>query len=101
MSKRENRPRRAAVALHYSGHGAPRVTAKGEGLTAERIVAVAKENDVPISENRELAGLLSQIGLGEEIPPMLYVAVAEVLKFAYGLSGKSALDRPCDNTRRR
>ena len=98
----EDRPSRRAVALHYdhAGHGAPRVTAKGEGYTAERIIALAKEHGVPISENRELAGLLSGIGLGEEIPPMLYVAVAEVLRFAYSLSGKVDLD-PLreDNTR--
>lgn len=92
MSKKKENPRPAAVALHYTGQGAPRVTAKGEGVTAERIVAVAKEHGVPISENRELAGLLSQIGLGEEIPPLLYVAVAEVLSFAYSLSGKYDLD---------
>lgn len=93
MSKKEEHPRRAAVALHYTGHGAPRVTAKGEGITAEHIIAVAKEHGVPISENPELTHLLSQIGLGEEIPPLLYVAVAEVLSFAYSLSGKYDLHR--------
>lgn len=99
MSKKKESPRPTAVALHYSGQGAPRVTAKGEGLTAERIVALAEEHGVPISENQELVSLLSRIGLGEEIPPLLYVAVAEVLSFAYSLSGKYDLDTLRDNTR--
>lgn len=99
MSKKKENPRPTAVALHYSGQGAPRVTAKGEGQTAERIVALAEEHGIPISENQELVNLLSRIGLGEEIPPLLYVAVAEVLSFAYSLSGKYDLDTLRDNTR--
>ena len=81
-------PEDEAVALHYSGKGAPRVTAKGKGELAEQIIALAKENDVPIQEDEHLVGLLAQIELGDEIPELLYVAVAEVLAFAYWLSGK-------------
>ncbi len=84
---------RSAIALEYDGNGAPRVTAKGKGEIADQILAIAAENGVPIREDRDLALLLSQIELGDEIPTELYVAIAEVLHFAYRLSGK-AVPRP-------
>ncbi len=80
---------RKAVALHYDGHGAPRVTAKGQGLVAETIRARAREHGVPLHEDAALAGALAQLNLGEEIPEALYRAVAQVLAFAYFLSGKT------------
>ena len=77
-----------AVALRYEGRGAPRVTAQGRGLTAERILALAKEHNIPLREDPDLVYLLAQLDLGDEIPATLYVAVAEVIAFAYRLSGK-------------
>lgn len=77
-----------AVALRYEGKGAPRVTAKGRGLTAERILALAEEHGIPLREDPDLVYLLSQLELGDEIPATLYIAVAEVIAFAYRLSGK-------------
>ena len=92
MKKRE--PETRAVALKYSGTGAPQVTAKGEQALAEAILERAAENDVPIHESAELVQLLGQIELGDEIPRELYVAVAEVLAFASWLSGKTPDDLP-------
>lgn len=77
-----------AVALHYNGEGAPRVTAKGSGETAERILELARLHGIPIQHDRLLVELLAQIKLGEEIPPALYAAIAELLSFVYSLSGK-------------
>ncbi|MCG8042479.1 MAG: EscU/YscU/HrcU family type III secretion system export apparatus switch protein [Candidatus Thiodiazotropha taylori] len=77
-----------AVALKYDGENAPRLTAKGRGELAERILALAEEHNIPLHEDVELAALLSQIPLGDEIPQALYRAVAEVIAFAYLLSGK-------------
>ncbi|KPK39037.1 MAG: hypothetical protein AMJ69_06755 [Gammaproteobacteria bacterium SG8_47] len=88
MSEERSPQRPRAVALRYDGDGAPRVTAKGQGHIAERIIALAQDNDVPLHEDVELVGLLSQIELGEEIPRALYVAVAHVLAFAYLLKNK-------------
>ena len=89
--KREGKPDpTTAVALRYDGRGAPRVTAKGHGETAQRILEIAREHEVPLREDPELTVLLSQVELGEEIPPALYLAVAEVLAFAYRLSGRRA-----------
>ncbi len=81
-------PPREAVALRYDGSGAPRVIAKGRGELAERILEVADEHAVPLHPDRGLVELLSRIDLGDEIPPDLYVAVAQVLAFAYSLSGR-------------
>ncbi|HFE31988.1 MAG TPA: EscU/YscU/HrcU family type III secretion system export apparatus switch protein [Gammaproteobacteria bacterium] len=77
-----------AVALHYDGDKAPTVTAKGSGEVAEQIIALAKEHGIPLQENAALTELLSRLDLGTEIPPELYLAVAEVIAFAYLLSGK-------------
>jgi flagellar biosynthesis protein len=87
MNKQSDKPA-IAVALQYDGKNAPRVTAKGEDEIAERIRALALENDIPLHEDSVLAYVLSQIDLGEEIPRNLYLAVAEVIAFAYLLSGK-------------
>jgi flagellar biosynthesis protein len=77
-----------AVALSYDENNAPKVTAKGENQMAERIMALAEENDVPLYPNAELATTLVQIPLGDEVPEQLYRAVAEVISFAYILAGK-------------
>jgi flagellar biosynthesis protein len=77
-----------AVALHYDKQGAPRVVAKGKGPIGEKIVEIARANNIPIEENEVLAGALSNVELGDEIPVELYKAVAEVLIFVLRLSGK-------------
>ncbi len=80
--------RQLAVALHYDRSGAPRVVAKGRGTIGEKIIEVAKEHGIPIEENEVLAGALSNVELGDEIPAELYKAVAEVLIFVLRLSGR-------------
>ena len=77
-----------AVALHYDKKGAPRVVAKGKGSIGAKIIEIAKAHDIPIEENEVLAGALSNIELGDEIPAELYRAVAEVLIFVLRLSGR-------------
>jgi flagellar biosynthesis protein len=83
-----SKKRQLAVALHYDHLGAPRVVAKGKGSLGEKIIEVAKANNIPIEENEVLAGALSNVELGEEIPAELYKAVAEVLIFVLRLSGR-------------
>jgi flagellar biosynthesis protein len=81
-------PKRTAVALHYDEQHAPRITAKGQAALADEIIALAREHGIPLHEDKQLAALLSQLELGSEIPRELYIAVAEVLAFAYMLTGK-------------
>ena len=77
-----------AVALHFDKTGAPRVIAKGKGTIGAKIIEVAKAHDIPIEENEVLAGALSNVEIGDEIPAELYKAVAEVLIFVLRLSGR-------------
>ena len=78
--------RQIAVALLYDKQGAPVVVAKGKGTIGAKIVEIAKANDIPIEENEVLAGALSNVEIGDEIPVELYKAVAEVLVFVLKLS---------------
>lgn len=79
-----------AVALKYNkaADQAPKVTAKGKGPVAEKIIAVAKESQVPLVEDQNLIEVLEALDLDMAIPPELYRAVAEVLAFVYRLNGK-------------
>ena len=77
-----------AVALQYDEVNAPRVTAKGSGDIAQQILEVARRHQIPLQENSELVKVLSKIELGDQIPHALYLAVAEVIAFAYLLKGK-------------
>jgi flagellar biosynthesis protein len=90
MSKRKNKKLKTAVALKYQTEtdAAPKVTAKGEGLVAERIIQLARENQVPIKEDPDLVQILSQVDINKEIPPSVYKIVAELLAFVYKLNSK-------------
>lgn len=78
-----------AIALNYDGSNAPRISAKGQNELARQILEKAEEADIPLKYDPELAAILSQIPLGEEIPENLYRAVAEVIAFAYFIAGKT------------
>ena len=80
--------RRTAVALEYAHAGVPRVTAKGHGALADRIVETAMAAGVAIEQNPALAEALSQVELHDEIPEALYRAVAQVILFVLRASGQ-------------
>lgn len=85
-------PTHFAVALKYDQdkNRAPQVVAKGKDYVALRIVKLAEENDVFVTENPPLARLLySTVDIGREIPVELYEAVAEVLTVVYKAKNKS------------
>jgi flagellar biosynthesis protein len=79
---------RAAVALKYDAatDNAPKVIAKGRGLVAEKIMALAREQGIPMREDPDLVQMLTQIDLDQAIPPSLYKIVAELLAFVYRLN---------------
>jgi flagellar biosynthesis protein len=78
--------RRRATALRYEqGDHAPRVTATGTGLVAERIIAAAREAGVPVRSDPALARALAALQLDSDIPPEMWRAVAEALAWAYRL----------------
>ena len=85
---KDTSPPPRAVALRYDGKRAPTVVAKGAGEIARQILAIAEENDIPLHEDSELVALLSRLDLGQEIPDNLYRAIAQIIAFAYFVSGK-------------
>ncbi len=88
MSETYDQTPDVAIALLYDGENTPRITAKGQGKLAEQIFLLAREHGIPLENDPQLAAILSQIPLGEEIPESLYRAIAEVIAFAYLVSGK-------------
>ena len=79
-----------AVALKYDRETskAPKVTAKGKGKVAKKIIELAKKHDIPIKDDPDLIEVLSSLEIDEEIPAEIYVAVAELLAFVYAINSK-------------
>jgi len=81
-------PTHLAIAIKYEqgGEGAPIVVAKGADNVAIKIKEIARENDIPIIENKPLARLIyKDLDVGSEIPAEMYGAVAEILALVYKL----------------
>lgn len=85
MEKKLFKNKQTAVALHYDKDtdNAPKIVAKGKGVLAEKIIEIARKNDIPVYEDADLIEILSKLDLGQEIPPELYKLIAEVLVFIY------------------
>lgn len=82
MAREKENKIKQAIALEYDpSEEAPKVIASGRGVLAEKIIAKAKESDVPIHRDDKLADTLSRLEIGEMIPPELYEVVAEILIF--------------------
>jgi len=62
---------------------APQIVAKGKGVVAEKLIAMAKENGIPIIENKLLVETLDKLNLNQQIPGELYQVVAEILVAVY------------------
>jgi flagellar biosynthetic protein FlhB len=89
-------PTEFAVALAYDEQtmAAPRVTAKGQDFLALRIRQLAQQHGVPIVQRPPLArALYAAVEVGQEVPPMFYRAIAEVLAYVYQLSGRAVAAR--------
>ena len=81
-------PRPSAIALRYLPEApfkdfAPRLVAKGEGMLAERIVALARQHGIPVERDPDLLALLQPLDLDQLIPPDLFQAVAVMLAALY------------------
>ena len=74
--------KKQAIALEYDPNdSAPKVIASGQGVIAEKIIAKAKEEKIPVHKDDKLADTLSRLEIGDMIPPELYEVVAEILVF--------------------
>jgi len=86
----EEPEKKRAVGLRYT-HGEdeiPKVVSRGEGVIAEEILRIARENQVPIREDAGLVDALLRLDYMQDIPEELFVMVAEVLVFAYETLGR-------------
>ena len=84
-------PTHFAVAIKYdqTRHRAPIVVAKGADQVALRIIAIAEENNVYVTENRPLArALFETVEIDAEVPGEHYQAIAEILAFIYKVRKK-------------
>jgi len=79
MSEPANRRRAVALRYRQDQESAPRVLARGSGDVADRIIALAREHGIP---------------LHEEVPPTLYLVLAEVLAHVYRANRASASPPP-------
>ena len=85
---KQKQTKTSAVSLQYNrgDNNAPKVTAKGQGWVAEKIIALAQEQNIPIKKDKDLMELLEKIDVGQEIPEALYKIVAELLAWVYTLN---------------
>ena len=85
---KKNKTKNSAVSLQYNrgSDRVPKVTAKGQGWVAEKIMAIAQEQNIPIKKDKDLMELLEKIDVGQEIPEELYKIVAELLAWVYELN---------------
>ena len=81
MSEERKARYRAAVGLAYSGgvEDTPEIAVKGERLTADEIVKIARQYGIPVVERGPLASALLPLELSQEVPASLFEAVATVL----------------------
>jgi flagellar biosynthesis protein len=88
MTAKKDEKIRMAAALKYepAKDQVPVLAAKGRGLVAEKIIEIARKNSIPIKEDPNLVQILSKLEIDEQIPPVLYKAVAEILAFVYSLN---------------
>lgn len=89
MSSPDDHPRKlrgkVAVALGYEPgkDQAPKVTAKGEGQVADRIIQVALDHGVEVRRDEDLALILSKLDLDSFVPLEVYGTIAEILSYVY------------------
>ena len=84
MSK-TNKQHTQAIALQWMPlqEAIPKVKASGSGALADEILRIAKENNIPIREDKDLVQILSLLDIGESIPAQVHTAIAEILAFIY------------------
>ena len=92
---KQNQTKNLAISLKYSwgSNHAPKVTAKGQGWVAEKIIAIAEQQNIPIRKDKDLVALLEKIDVGREIPESLYKLVAELLAWVYQLNNEYSKNR--------
>ena len=76
----------AAIKYDDKRDAAPKLTAKGRGSIAEKIIKLAMEHNIPIKQDPALVQILSRLDIDEQIPLEIYKAIAEILAFVYSVN---------------
>jgi len=86
--RRKEQATKLAAAIKYDSlrDNAPKVSARGRGTIAEKIIELANESGIPIKNDPELVQILCKLQVDAEIPIELYQAIAEILAFVYSLN---------------
>ena len=77
-----------ALSLLYDGKSAPHIAAKGYSELADLIIERAKDEGLLIHKDEHLFNYLQTLDVGQEIPPTMYVIIAELIAFRYVIRGK-------------
>ncbi|TDO78329.1 flagellar biosynthesis protein [Halanaerobium saccharolyticum] len=88
VDKNKDNPKtKKTVALKYNQNTdqAPKIIASGRGSIAEQILKKAREENIPIKEDKDVVQVLAELNIGDEIPEELYTVIAEILSFFYDL----------------
>ena len=85
-----DRPAAAALAYDPLGTEPPEIVALGRGLTANEIVRLAREHEIPVHQDAALVEALAKLEVGQCMPRELYAVVAEVLAFVYSVDAMSS-----------
>lgn len=83
--KLDMKDEKIGVALEYSGN-IPTILAVARGVLFEHLISIARDHNITIYENPDLAQVLSQVPVGTEIPEALFRAVSEVLAYCYRIN---------------
>jgi flagellar biosynthesis protein len=81
-----------AAALTYDREkdAAPRLSAKGRGQVAEKIIEIAKAHNIPIQRDADLVEILEKVELDSEVPLEVYAVVAEIFAYLYKVNKQKA-----------
>lgn len=86
----EIKSQKSSVALKYpQGAEVPFITAKGKGQLAEKILDIAKENNIYIEENAPLVDLLSLEEVNDAVPEEAFEALAAIFAFVLEREGRT------------
>lgn len=86
MKKKDRQKKAVALKYQPKSDNAPKVIAKGKGKVADKIIEIAREHNLYVHNDPDLIEILSQLDINEQIPPDLYVVIAELLTFVYSLN---------------
>ena len=86
MKKKDRQKKAVALKYQPKSDNAPKVIAKGKGKVADKIIEIAREHNLYVHNDPDLIEILSQLDINEQIPPDLYVVIAELLSFVYSLN---------------